>query len=914
MEREETSRKREEERKAKQETRAAAFEARRLEQLALKKEIIENEAAVIVQHVVLGSAVVTCAAGVEIRGIVSGFDSYRIRIKGLPRDAKPQEIIALFSQQGVDSSKYSLRSIRPDGQHLEAEVLIVKDIGEGMIWALHKLPFRAEILRCEAVENLPPDGMDSSKTNDTDILTISWRAPSLSMIAIYDTAEQVQWAVRTKHQSLYEGCRINVEQNTPPTGPALRYYVATSVKITGLPADASQLDVQGYMNCRHVKTIKSNLYDLNYALQDLHAQLHTASGRNIKSFNIVSHGPDNGGYIKVQARFSSWDHAKAAMDSLQGRRLKDNYPLFSFRLPSPLRYSVSIPLQQYHAQKRRWDALAKDNSDPKGTNLRIKVGDYKTFLNLRGDDRKEVGALKVRVETMVKGEKLDSNCWHRSFGSPTGKEFLNDLYSKTGVFVRNDWRLHALKLFGDGARREEALEFIKAEVERLNFDEWTVTLKRQSVGFFVRKGLTVLKEELGNDAVTLDLTSTPCKLTIKGGESARHAVTRLMTEAASGLDLIIKTVITDMCPVCYEQVTTPIELGCGHNYCTSCFRHYLLSAPDSKTFPLVCIGNEDSCKIPIPIPILQRFLTPPQFDRLIETAVRIYIDKHPDEIRYCTTPDCIQIYTCRSEGDAGQCPSCFATVCTSCHEEAHSGMTCSERKLYMDPAEQERLNEEWAKDNGIKRCPKCSVWIEKTEGCNHMECKCGAHICWKCMGVFSSGEIYDHMNTAHGGIYDHIPADEPLAAAPAFVPIPNQNPPPHRPGNEVRVERVLNWVAHQDANPQVGHPPLVRPLARVNLARVEAQPARVFQWQEGVAGTREDIDGMREERGLFYVTNEARLDLGRHRREVARREETRRQREAERLQREHVQRIIDARQDELRRARERRDESWCTVM
>ena len=49
--------------------------------------------------------------------------------------------------------------------------------------------------------------------------------------------------------------------------------------------------------------------------------------------------------------------------------------------------------------------------------------------------------------------------------------------------------------------------------------------------------------------------------------------------------------------------------------------------------------------------------------------------------------------------------------------------------------------------------------IEKTEGCNHMTCKCGAHICWKCINVFKTPqETYNHLRAAYGGIYEEAPA------------------------------------------------------------------------------------------------------------------------------------------------------------
>jgi hypothetical protein len=34
-------------------------------------------------------------------------------------------------------------------------------------------------------------------------------------------------------------------------------------------------------------------------------------------------------------------------------------------------------------------------------------------------------------------------------------------------------------------------------------------------------------------------------------------------------------------------------------------------------------------------------------------------------------------------------------------------------------------------------------------GCNHMNCKCGVHICWICLGIFDPNDIYDHMARDH---------------------------------------------------------------------------------------------------------------------------------------------------------------------
>ncbi|KZP26851.1 hypothetical protein FIBSPDRAFT_731775 [Athelia psychrophila] len=208
-----------------------------------------------------------------------------------------------------------------------------------------------------------------------------------------------------------------------------------------------------------------------------------------------------------------------------------------------------------------------------------------------------------------------------------------------------------------------------------------------------------------------------------------------------------------ICPICYDAVTLPIKFGCGHAYCGACIHHFLTS---TSTFPLVCMGDEDTCHVPIPIPVIQRFLPIEQFTNLLETAFIALIDHHPQDFKHCPTPDCRQVYRCTTSDAASiiHCPSCLSSVCSACHEESHEGMTCEERKLNDDRNEQERLNDEFATQSGFKKCPQCAVWIEKTEGCNHMACKCGAHICWVCMGIFDAASVYQHMHTAHGGFHD----------------------------------------------------------------------------------------------------------------------------------------------------------------
>jgi len=63
--------------------------------------------------------------------------------------------------------------------------------------------------------------------------------------------------------------------------------------------------------------------------------------------------------------------------------------------------------------------------------------------------------------------------------------------------------------------------------------------------------------------------------------------------------------------------------------------------------------------------------------------------------------------------------------CGHCKKIWHESNNCEDEKELLD----------YATDSGkiIKQCPKCKVWTEKDEGCNHMHCRlCLYDWCWLC--------------------------------------------------------------------------------------------------------------------------------------------------------------------------------------
>ncbi|KAG5219399.1 ATP-dependent RNA helicase [Salix suchowensis] len=293
------------------------------------------------------------------------------------------------------------------------------------------------------------------------------------------------------------------------------------------------------------------------------------------------------------------------------------------------------------------------------------------------------------------------------------------------------------------------------------------------------------------------------------GEEARHTLRSFIDQAAEEAKIAVAaSASTDqICPVCYDSATNPLVLGCAHVYCTPCMRHLLTSAEEADNFPLTCVGRGVRDSSPSHRPAV---LTACGLLASARAAFMSHVTRHPQSLKYCRTPDCTQIYRA-TEGRAGssctvQCPSCFSSVCAACHEDGHEGMSCEGARVSKD---RDGLSEAWIRQ--MKKCPTCQAPIEKAGGCNHMACRCGAHICWRCMGVFSAETIYGHMNTEHGGIHDE-------EVVPEHVNFEEQ---------ELVLRQAREARQRALAPPPPPPPPQIPPLAVDDVAGLQAHIRRV---------------------------------------------------------------------------------------
>ncbi|KXH29528.1 hypothetical protein CSIM01_06261 [Colletotrichum simmondsii] len=206
------------------------------------------------------------------------------------------------------------------------------------------------------------------------------------------------------------------------------------------------------------------------------------------------------------------------------------------------------------------------------------------------------------------------------------------------------------------------------------------------------------------------------------------------------------------CVICFCPPGKTIRTSCGHIYCAGCYEHTVSSTAKSPSENgIKCFGDSGKCGKPITLPELDSHLGYQGVDKLIERSLSSYLQANTATYHCCPTPRCEQLYkvtpmAADNKGTIQRCIGCLEILCTSCHMPHDETVTC-------DKAE-DHVNAELFKGLNIKPCPKCKTPVDRYEGCNHLECKCGAHVCWHCMAVFdNSGDCYKHMNDAHNSIY-----------------------------------------------------------------------------------------------------------------------------------------------------------------
>jgi hypothetical protein len=173
------------------------------------------------------------------------------------------------------------------------------------------------------------------------------------------------------------------------------------------------------------------------------------------------------------------------------------------------------------------------------------------------------------------------------------------------------------------------------------------------------------------------------------------------------------------CAACLEDKPSRIVIKapCEDWYCHFCAsKLFETAATDQARFPASCHGLE------IPIASATSFLTP----NIIQKYHQAQLESTSSDRTYCTATGCGRFLHLDPEASSRliECPDCGITTCGSCKARGHEG-PCS---VEDDTDEMEQL----MKERGWRACFNCNAVVERSTGCSHMTCRCGAQFCYRC--------------------------------------------------------------------------------------------------------------------------------------------------------------------------------------
>ncbi|KIV96220.1 hypothetical protein PV10_00111 [Exophiala mesophila] len=226
-------------------------------------------------------------------------------------------------------------------------------------------------------------------------------------------------------------------------------------------------------------------------------------------------------------------------------------------------------------------------------------------------------------------------------------------------------------------------------------------------------------------ASTLDLISTfKPQFDLDGAESRNQRVT-------AG-----KVVAKVECTSCFDEFSSSDTkvLPCNHSYCKPCLKELVLTAMQNESSypPKCCLSTIPSQTALVVLDKKQR--------ELYQNKVSEYSIPAQERL-YCPNSKCLKwvpLKKIQRVMGSHRCPHCSTKICIICRGAAHKRNEDCPHDFGLE------ATLALADDEGWSRCFKCRALVERTEGCRHMTCKCGAQFCYYCGAKWRSCECSDY--------------------------------------------------------------------------------------------------------------------------------------------------------------------------
>ena len=189
------------------------------------------------------------------------------------------------------------------------------------------------------------------------------------------------------------------------------------------------------------------------------------------------------------------------------------------------------------------------------------------------------------------------------------------------------------------------------------------------------------------------------------------------------------------CSVCYINLkpkNITFILGCNHFFCKSCIKEYIICQIKDFSGNMKCLAK--NCSNIISHQQLRKFLTTKQFNNYLDILLHKAVELSDDMI-FCPKSDCSMICVKGECSNQVNCLYCFNQFCFMCQQIYKAKHKCEQKHLLRN-IPQDIIDFYNSENKVVKICPnnKCSMLIEKKNGCNAIKCKlCSTRFCWNCL-------------------------------------------------------------------------------------------------------------------------------------------------------------------------------------
>uniref|UniRef100_A0A803MCK7 RNA helicase n=1 Tax=Chenopodium quinoa TaxID=63459 RepID=A0A803MCK7_CHEQI len=462
--------------------------------------------------------------------------------------------------------------------------------------------------------------------------------------------------------------------------------------------------------------------------------------------------------------------AARALEEIEGKALPGFQSWQKIQCQRLFYTSVCCSSAVYSIIKRELHTLVARFDRQRGTECTLdRNANGSCRVKISATATKVVAELRRPLEELMKGKIVN----HASLTpavlqllfSRDGITLMKSLQQEMGIYIYVDRQSLNVRMIGPSAKVVVAEEqFVQCLLnlqmnKHLEIHLRGVELPHDLMKEVVKRfgpDLHGLKEKVPETEFTLNTRRHV--ISICGTKEAKQKVEEIVNEIAlvSGSSREPNACSEKACSICLCELEDAYQLeSCMHVFCRSCLVEQCESAiKNIDSFPICCA--HEGCGVPFWLVDLKSLLSFEKLDELFMASLRAFVACSYGKFKFCPSPDCPSVYQTDGPGKTGEpfvCGACYAETCTRCHLEYHPYLSCEKYKEFKEDPDSS-LREWWSgKEEYVKRCPICGHTIEKSEGCNHVECKCGKHLCWVCLEYFAdSDECYNHLRAIHHGI------------------------------------------------------------------------------------------------------------------------------------------------------------------